>query len=110
MFTAITVFTAMSGTEAIALFENWGGLVEVHLLLVDLKMPDMNGTEAVKRIHELRPGLPALYFSGYSEDETLRPVFARGIPFLAKPFMSLQLIRKIRQTVDDREAESVSPK
>ena len=44
-----TVVTAGSGTEAIRLFENWPG-IEIDLLLVDLAMPDMTGTEAVKRI------------------------------------------------------------
>ena len=61
-----TVVTAGSGTEAVNLFKN-RPQIEVHLLLVDLLMPDMNGIEAVKLITELRPGLPALYFSAYSE-------------------------------------------
>src|SRR5882672_1091084 len=87
-----TVLTAMSGAEAVALFSNWPE-IEVHLLLVDLIMPGMSGDETVKRIWELRPGLPVLYFSAYSAMESLRPKYALGVPYLAKPFSSLQLIK-----------------
>ena len=54
-------------------------------------MPEMNGQELVERIDELRPGLPVLYFSAYSE--SLSPMFAEGVPFVAKPFSSLQLTK-----------------
>ena len=47
-----------------------------------------------------RAGLPALYFSAYSEDEELRPHFARGIPYVAKPFTSPQLLEKIRELLE----------
>jgi len=57
-------------------------------------MPDMTGTEAVKRALELRPDLLARYFSAYSEVDSLRPSYARGAQYVAKPFMSLQLIKK----------------
>jgi len=102
-----TVVTAGSGTEAVNLFKN-RPQIEVHLLLVDLLMPDMNGVEAVKLITELRPGLPALYFSAYSESESLRPSYARGVPFLAKPFSSVQLIKKMRELLDGPKAEAAA--
>jgi CheY-like chemotaxis protein len=104
-----SVLTAASGAEAIALFKH-SPSVEVHLLLVDLAMPDMTGVAAVERIFEWRPGLPVLYFSAYSDDESLRPSYARGIPFLAKPFTSLQLIKKIRELLDGPNPESQTSK
>ena len=104
-----SVLTAASGAEAIALFKH-SPSVEVHLLLVDLAMPDMTGVAAVQRISEWRPGLPVLYFSAYSDDESLRPSYARGIPFLAKPFTSLQLIKKIRELLDGPNPESQTSK
>jgi CheY-like chemotaxis protein len=99
-----TVVTATSGEEALRLFEN----IQVDLALVDVVMPDMNGVGVVERIHELRPGLPILLFSGYYEHESLRPMLARGIPFLAKPFTSLQLTQKIRELLDNPKADAES--
>jgi len=100
-----TVLTAISSTEAIQLFENWPA-IEVDLMLVDLMMPGINGPEVVKRIHQLRPEIPVLFFSAYSEYDVLRPLFARGVPFLAKPFSSLQLVNKIREVVDAPKADA----
>jgi CheY-like chemotaxis protein len=104
-----SVLTAASGAEAIALFKH-SPSVEVHLLLVDLAMPDMTGVAVVERISEWRPGLPVVYFSAYSGDESLRPAYARGIPFIAKPFTSLQLIKKIREVLDGPNSESQTSK
>jgi CheY-like chemotaxis protein len=100
-----TVVTAASGREALRVFEKIPN-IEVHLALVDLVMPGMNGIEVVERIHERRPGLPVLYFSAYSEDDSLRPMFMRGAPFLAKPFTSLQLTQKLREMLDKPKADA----
>jgi two-component system cell cycle sensor histidine kinase/response regulator CckA len=96
-----TVLSAINGAEALALFKNWPD-IEVDLLLVDLVMPGISGPETVKQIQELRPGVPVLYFSAYSEMESLRPQYARGIPYIAKPFTSIQLMAKIREALDSR--------
>jgi len=102
-----TVITAASGEEALRLFDKRPD-IEVHLALVDVVMPEMNGVGVVQRIHELRPGLRVLYFSGYDEGDLLRPMFARGVPFLAKPFTSLQLTQKIRELLDSPKADAES--
>jgi len=97
------VLAAASAKEALHLFEVWPD-IEVHLLLVDIVMPEINGVELASRIREIRPDLPILYFSAYSEQETLRPVIARTKPYLAKPFNSIQLTRSIRSILDGRSA------
>jgi CheY-like chemotaxis protein len=99
------VITAANGRDALRLFEKWPE-IEVDLALVDLVMPGLNGVQTVEFIHKLRPGLPILYFSAYSAEEGLRPRFARGAPFIAKPFTSLQLTEKIREVLDAGKSES----
>src|SRR5438552_18816303 len=79
-----SVITVSSGKEAIRLLEMWPD-VKIDLMLVDLVMPEMNGIETVENIHQLRPGLPVLYFSAYPDQEGLRPVIARRVPYIAKP-------------------------
>jgi CheY-like chemotaxis protein len=98
------VITATSGKEALHLFES----IQVDLALIDLVMPEMDGVDVVERIHDLRPGLPVLFFSAYSDDDSLRPMFARGVPFIAKPFTSLQLTQKIREVLDSPKAGAES--
>jgi CheY-like chemotaxis protein len=102
-----TVLTAISGTEATQLFEKWP-TIEVDLLIVDMVMPDMSGSEVVKRIHESRPEIPVLFLSPYSAQEELRPSFAPGAPYVAKPFTSIQLVKRIREVLDAPKAGSAT--
>ena len=69
-------------------------------MLVDIVMPEMNGVELAERVREIRPGLPVLFFSAYSDQDTLRPALSRGLPYLSKPFTSLRLTKKIRELLD----------
>jgi two-component system, cell cycle sensor histidine kinase and response regulator CckA len=93
------VFVAGSGKEALNLFQTWPDL-EIDLFLVDLIMPGMNGNELADHVRRVRPGIPVLYFSAYPNQEILRPMIARGIPYLAKPFTPVQLSAKIREVLD----------
>jgi two-component system cell cycle sensor histidine kinase/response regulator CckA len=96
---------ASSGKEALHLFEVWPDL-EVDLLMADIVMPGMNGVELAEEIRVLRPNLPVLFFSAYSDQEILRPVIARRVPYIAKPFTALQLTKKIREVLDKPKTAS----
>jgi two-component SAPR family response regulator len=88
------------------LFEVWPDL-EVDLLLVDVIMPDMNGIELTACLWDIRPNLAVLYFSAFSDQEPLRPLFLRKLPYIAKPFTSFQLTKKIREVLDRPKAEGM---
>jgi CheY-like chemotaxis protein len=73
----------------------------IHLLITDIVMPQMGGPEVVARVRALRPGIRALYLSGYSSASA----GAHGLvevdqPFLQKPFTLDALLRKVRQVLD----------
>jgi two-component system cell cycle sensor histidine kinase/response regulator CckA len=95
---------APSAKEALRLFETQPD-IKVDLLMTDIVMPDMDGIELASRLQTIRPALPVLFFSAYSAQEMLRPVFARNIPFIAKPFTSLQLSKKIREVLEKPNLE-----
>ena len=93
------VLEAGNGREALLLSEANRG--EIHLLLTDIIMPQMNGRELTERIRPLRPALRILYMSGYTDDAILRnAVMEDGIPFLQKPFTPEGLARKVREVLD----------
>ena len=92
------VLTALNANQALALLSDTD--LRVDLLMTDFVMPDMNGVELVKRVRAMRPILPVLYFSAYSGHEPLRPEFARGVPYLAKPFTLAQPRQKVREILD----------
>ena len=94
-----TVLTASSPGEALRLAGERGA--EIHLLITDVVMPEMNGRELVDKIVAQRPGLRCMFMSGYTADVIAHQgVLDEGVRFLQKPFSILELARKVRDALD----------
>ncbi len=88
------VLEAANGLEALVLIaeHEW-----VDAVLTDLAMPELGGQELAHRLSELRPGLPVIFMSGYTDDDlTRRGLLEAGIPYLEKPFSPEALARMMR--------------
>ena len=96
------VTTAADGDEAVGLVA--GGLAP-DLVLLDMLMPHMNGSEALRRLRVLRPGQRALFMSGYTADVLdARGAAALGAPLLQKPIAAVTLLATVREVLDrDRD-------
>jgi DNA-binding NtrC family response regulator len=70
----------------------------ICLVLTDVMMPICSGVEMADKIRELDPEVPVLLMSGYSDHELVRQGQTR-YPFIRKPFLQEELIRKIRMTL-----------
>ena len=89
------VLEAGHGWEALMRLSEFDGAV--HLVIADVMMPEMGGSELARRLAVERPGLPILFLSGYTDDEmTLRGL---GPPsaFVQKPFTPDVLARRVRE-------------
>jgi CheY-like chemotaxis protein len=93
-----TVLLAESGAQAIEIArEN----PAIDLLLTDMVLPGMGGSEISKRIHELAPRTKVLYTSGYTDDVIVRRgLMERDAAFLEKPFTPNVLARRVREVLD----------
>jgi hypothetical protein len=94
------VIGAARGEEAIGICRNLEQ--EINLLLTDVIMPEMLGTELVEKVHDLRPGLKVIYMSGYSH-EVLAPQALMengGNAFIEKPFNARALLETVRDLLD----------
>jgi CheY-like chemotaxis protein len=90
------VETAQDGSQGVDRFAASPGHFDA--ILLDLTMPVMDGQEALERIRAIRPEVPVILSSGYSEDEALRRFHGRGLAgFLQKPYTATSLTRKVRQ-------------
>lgn len=87
------VFEAHDGAEALALFEQHGDCV--HLVLTDMIMPGLTGTQLAAELARRKPELRIVFMSGYPNDQ-LGPDTA----FLPKPFNPGSLSRMIRRELD----------
>jgi CheY-like chemotaxis protein len=94
-----TVLEAGSGVEALELCREHPGSID--LLLTDLVMPRMGGRQLAQRAAELRPRMPVLYMSGYTDDALTEGCpLDEGAAFLQKPFTLPALARLLRQLLD----------
>ncbi len=95
-----TVLAADSPEEALILSEQHAG--PIHLLVTDVVMPGMSGTQVAHRLLQSHPGLKVLYMSGYTPDAIARHgVLDSGVAFLQKPFSADSLAHKVRDTLDN---------
>lgn len=94
------VLTAADGEEGIRIC---GDLERrIDLIISDVVLPGVAGPEAVREIRRKRPGLSALFVSGYSEERMTRQELERvGTGFLAKPFRPDELASTVRAMLDD---------
>jgi two-component system cell cycle sensor histidine kinase/response regulator CckA len=68
----------------------------IHLLLTDVVMPIMKGTELADRIQSISPATKVLLMSGYQTSD----IAPSGRPFMAKPFGIDVLVERVRQTLE----------
>jgi len=91
------VFEAARPEEALGLIER--NQEKIDLLLTDLVMPGMTGRQLAERVKVLRPDLPVLYMSGYSDDPRTRELMGETVDFLQKPFSPTTLVRRIGEVL-----------
>jgi two-component system, cell cycle sensor histidine kinase and response regulator CckA len=92
------VLPAADQKEALRLAREHHG--EIHLLLTDVIMPEMNGRDLRDQILPLRPGIKCLFMSGYTANVIAHHgVLEEGINFIEKPFTRHPLAVKLRQVL-----------
>ncbi len=96
-----TIIEAVNGADAVSKFTEHNESID--LLLLDLIMPKMNGKEALDEIRQIRPGIKAIFSSGYAPD-TIRQkaALADGVHLIAKPASPTELLKKVRQVLDEK--------
>jgi two-component system cell cycle sensor histidine kinase/response regulator CckA len=97
------VVACRSGREAWELFER--DPASFTLVLADITLPEMSGTEMLTRMLQSNPRTCVLICSGYPFDmSTLPSVHQRQMGFLQKPFTPRMLAEAIRRLLEDRDA------
>lgn len=93
------VSTAVDGSEAVILAIQ----LEPDIILMDMKMPNMNGLEASQKIIEKNPGLSIVMMTAYGEMEVVRAALDSGVKkCVTKPFDIIYLRDMVNGLVQEQ--------
>ena len=95
-FMGVDVFVCARGDEAIAAIES----VTPDAVILDMRLPDMTGSEVYERLTAIRPGIPTLFSTGNGDESALkRYLAAEEVAFLHKPYDIDTLLRVLESIV-----------
>ena len=93
------VMVAKTGEDAIHITETFDG--DIDLVLLDIKLPDMEGGKVYPLIMKARPDLKVIVFSGYSIEGPARKILDAGAQdFIQKPFSLATLSEKLKEVLE----------
>jgi DNA-binding response OmpR family regulator len=101
----IDCVTAQDGEEALLLAAE----PDVGVMLLDIRMPGMDGIEVLRRLREQRPGLCVLVLSASTDQETVLEALRLGASdYLAKPLHDEELVFAVRRAVESHALKADS--
>jgi len=95
------VLEASDPEEAINLCKDYDK--DIHLILTDVVMPNMDGKKLYEEISTIRPSIKVLFMSGYTANAIAhKGVLENGTQFIHKPFTMNSLAKKVREILDEK--------
>ena len=93
------VVLAGTGRKALEIYERDQNAID--MVILDMIMPDMSGSETYNRLKEINPAIKALLSSGYSINGKAQEILNSGCQgFIQKPFNLTNLSQKVRSILD----------
>ncbi|KIX15797.1 response regulator [Dethiosulfatarculus sandiegensis] len=103
MLRGFSVLTATSGEKALEILKDR----QVDLVVLDVKMPGMDGISTLKMIKKLEPALEVIMLTGHADLEaSLEGVKLGFFDYLTKPVDIERLVKKIKNALTDASAQS----
>jgi signal transduction histidine kinase len=98
-----TVLTAANGREAVEVARRHTG--PIHLVLADAVMPHLGGAGLALEMESVRPGVPVINMSGYSERFWRETKASPN--YLQKPFTAATLLTRVRSLIDSQQTPAI---
>ena len=92
------VLTARNGKEAVKIYKE--KKEEIHIVILDMIMPDMSGGQTYDKLKKINPAVKVLLSSGYAMDGKAIKILDRGCNgFIQKPFRMENIDKKIMEVL-----------
>jgi two-component system NtrC family response regulator len=100
------ILAAQSGAEALEIARQ----TRLDLVILDLKLPDVSGTEVLRRLRRIDATVPVIVVTSYGSAETVRAAMKLGaFDYLTKPFDNEEIRRVAREALASRAGGPVRP-
>lgn len=97
---------ARTGAEALAIARR----TRLDLVILDVKLPDVSGTEVLRRLRKRDEGLPVIMITSYGSPDTVRTSMRLGaFDYVTKPFDVREIRRIVRDALTSGAREAVPP-
>ncbi len=94
------VLEAMDGQKAIDILQSGDNMVNVGLILCDIRMPKVNGVEAIEFLKKEAPGIPIVVITGYPDTELATGLLKKGVKdYLVKPVEKEKLLAVVDELI-----------
>ena len=91
--TKINVLWAKDGMEAVEMIQEYQ---EIDIVLMDIRMPNMDGYEATRQIKSIRPQLPIVAQTAYALNSDSQKIYNAGCDdYVTKPILGRVLFQKM---------------
>ncbi len=99
------VMTAENGAEAVDIYTDYKD--DVHLIVLDVILPDLNSDQVYRQLRKINPNVLVLLSSGYNVNRQITSLLNQGcVGFVQKPFQSQSLSSKVRAALDSENPAS----
>lgn len=98
------VIEANNGEEGIELMKKGSNLLQVGLIITDIRMPKVNGVEAIDYIKANAPSIPIMVITGYPDTELAINLLQKGVKdYLVKPVEKETLLSKVSTVLSSKQ-------
>ena len=99
------VLEAVDGENAINILQSGDNLVNVGLILCDIRMPKVNGVETIEFLKNEAPGIPIVVITGYPDTELATGLLKKGVKdYLVKPVEKEKLLAVVDEQISAGKA------
>lgn len=97
------VIAAEDGEKGIQMVSAGGSTYELGAIICDIRMPKVNGIEAITYFRQEYPSTPVLVLTGYPDAQLAADLMKKGaVDYLVKPVSSEQLVAAVQKAIKER--------
>ena len=100
--------TANNGIEAVTLYAEYRE--EISVVLIDMMMPDMDGSTTIRTLQKINPQVNIIAISGLGSSEQLTATMGFGVKtFLSKPYTIKELLKTLDEVLKSTKPRQTMP-